>query len=536
MFRMRRKTIAAGSCTLGLVLAWAAGSAQPSASARMAGPPLSAYNFRDLPVDSPLTRIGQRAQTGCEAIQPLRKGVVQTAELVPAEGATPEHCLVAGTLPTDIGFAVRLPLAWNGRLYMSGNGGFAGHDPVTMFPVGTNGALARGFMTVREDTGHKDNYTDSAWFYEDRTKVINHAYLAQHEAVTYAKELARAFYGARPKFSYWDGCSTGGREGVMAATRYPEDFDGIFAGAPTLVWSAIMLKGAWNERQLNGSGLTAAKFATVFKSVMNQCDGLDGVKDGLISDPRVCHVDIGEIPSCASGEDAGSCLTPMQKDRLVKLYAGPPKEAGVPKWLWLYPGFESPESATPFVLGPGGQPGALGGMADTWMRHVAFPGESFDWRRSFDFRHAPPRLRRFDDLLDPAPNLDAFARRGGKMITWWGLADTALNPQMGIDYYDQVAARMGMKRLQSFYRLYLIPGVGHCWGGYGPSAIDPMSPLIKWVERGEAPGRLPARSADGKYNRAYCAYPARTVYKGSGDPENPANYECRTGQQGSGEP
>lgn len=527
-----------GSGMLSMALAAVAassGAAQsPSPVKQMAGPPLSAYNFRDLEPDSALTRADRQPLIDCNAILPAREGVVQVVKPVAADGDVPAHCLVSGTLPTDIGFAVRLPLKWNGRLYMSGNGGFAGHDPVTMFPVGTNGALARGYLTVREDTGHKDNFTDSAWFYADQTRTLNHAYRAQHEAVTYAKELAAAFYGDGPKYSYWDGCSTGGREGVMAATRYPEDFDGIFAGAPTLDWSSIMLKGAWTQRQLDGAGMTAAKFTTLFRSVMDQCDGLDGVKDGLISDPRICHVDMNKVPACAPGQDSDGCLTSTQKERMANLYAGPPKVAGVPAWLYLYPGFESPESATPFVLGPGGQPPALGGMADTWMRHVAFPDENFDWKKSFDFQRDPPRLRRVDDVMNPAPDLDAFARRGGKMITWWGLADSALNPQMGIDYYDRVGARMGEKRLQSFYRLYLIPGVGHCWGGYGPSAIDPMTPLIKWVERGEAPGRLPARSVEGRYNRAYCAYPAQTVYKGSGDIEDPANYQCRPGKRGFG--
>ena len=493
-YRTAAKAISLG---LGIALTVStSGSAQRTTAApQRAAAPLSAYIFRDLPSDSPLTRIERQAQIDCGDLHPVRPGVTQTATLVPMTAEAPEHCLVTGTLPTDIGFAIRLPLAWNGRLYMSGNGGYAGHDPVTMFPVGTNRALSRGFMTVREDTGHKDNSSDSGWFYDDRTKVINHGYRAQHEAVIYAKAIAKAFYGAGPKFSYWDGCSTGGREGVMAANRYPEDFDGIFAGAPTLVWSAIMLKGAWNHRQLDGIGMSSAKFKTVFDSVMNQCDGLDGVKDGLIADPRICHVDMAKVPSCAPGRDGDSCLTPLQKNRMSKVYAGPPKVAGVPTWLSLLPGFEHPSAAT-FVQGPGSQPGALSGMADTWMRHVAFPGQNFDWKRSFDFQRDPPRMRRFDNILNPAPNLDAFARRGGKMITWWGWADSALNPQMGIDYYDRVTAKMGLTRTQSFYRLFLIPGVGHCFGGYGPAAIDPLTPLMRWVELNEMPQRLPARTDD----------------------------------------
>jgi len=534
MIGLRSKAAITGTCrfAIGLACAAAASNAESSAAPkRLAGPPLSAYNFRDLPVDSPLTRIDRQAQISCEALRPVREGAVQTAKLIPADGDTPAHCLVAGTLPTEIGFAVRLPLAWNGRLYMSGNGGYAGHDPVTMFPVGTNGALARGFMTVREDTGHKDT-RDPGLFFRNHTKVVNLAHLAQHETVVYAKELARAFYGAGPKFSYWDGCSQGGREGVMAASRYPEDFNGIFAGAPTLNWSAIMLKGAWNQQQLEGSGMTAGKFTTLFNSVMDQCDALDGAKDGLIDDPRACHVDLAKVPGCAPGQDADSCLTPLQKDRMRKLYAGPPKVPGVPKWLSQFPGFENPASAAPFILGPGGQPGILGAMADSWMRNVAFPDESADWKRSFDFERDQPGTRRFDDLLNPAPNLDAFARRGGKMITWWGLSDTALNPQMGMDYYDRLGRRMGMKRLQSFYRMYFIPGVAHCWGGYGPSAIDAMTPLMKWVEQGQAPQRLPAKSEDDKYNRAYCAYPARTAHKGTGNPEDPNNYECRSARAG----
>ncbi|MDP3491592.1 MAG: tannase/feruloyl esterase family alpha/beta hydrolase [Hyphomonadaceae bacterium] len=485
--------------------------------------------FADLPADSTLLQADRKAQRPCDGMAPLATGVVQTVRLVPAAGGVPEHCRVEGTLPTGIGFLVKLPVSWNGRLYMSGNGGYAGEDlDAQYYRASVDRALSRGFLTVRTDTGHRAATEPAATFAADRTKLVNHGYLAVHATVTYAKQVAEAYYGARPRYSYWDGCSTGGRQGVMSANRYPEDFDGISAAAPTLDWSSIMLKGAWNERALAGSGLTRGKWETLFAGVMRQCDGLDGLKDGLIGDPRQCRVDLGKVRTCAAGETADTCLTPLQKERIAKIYAGPPKVAGVPAWLNQWPGAENPKTLERFVLAPPGQPNLLAAFAQSWMVWIAFKDPAYDWTR-FDFNRDPPQMRVENEIWNPDPDLARFKARGGKMITWWGTSDTALNPQMGLNFYDQLVSRDGLSATQDYYRFFLVPGVGHCSGGYGPDVVDPLTPLVKWVEEGAPPVRLPARSADGRYNRAYCPYPATTRYLGKGDPENPASYRCSPG-------
>lgn len=486
--------------------------------------------FDQLPAGSSLSQASHQAKVSCAQLGPVVPGVKQTVREVAASGAIPAHCVVEGDLPTGIGFMVKLPLAWNGRLYMSGNGGYAGEDPdVERYRAGTDRALAHGFMTVRTDTGHRASAKPLASFAANRTSLVNHTYLAVHKSVQYAKQLAKAYYGDLPRYSYWDGCSTGGRQGVMSASRYPADFDGISAAAPTLDWSSIMVKGAWNDRALTGANLTTAKWQTLFASVMKQCDMLDGVKDGLIGDPRACHVDFAQVPTCSEGQDDDGCLTPLQKQRVAMIYAGPPKVAGVPAWLQQLPGVESPLTLASFVLpAVPGQSNVLSAYAESWMKWIAFKNPDYDWK-TFDFTRDPPQMRIENDLYNPRPDLKQFHKRGGRMITWWGWGDTALNPQMGIDFYKKVVAGSSLADTQSFYRMFFIPGVSHCKGGYGPDVIDSLTPLIDWVEHGKAPERLKARSADDKYHRSYCAFPARTVYNGRGDVEDPKNWHCAPG-------
>jgi len=447
-----------------------------------------------------------------------------------AMDGVPEHCRVDGVIPKEIGFQLNLPLAWNGRLYMYGNGGYAGEDvEAPNERLSRNTALANGFATARTDTGHLAAKEPLATFAVDPDKVVDHGYRAVHETVQLAKTLAASFYGSRPSFSYWDGCSTGGRQGVMAAQRYPGDFNGIVAMAPTLDWTSIMIKGLWNQSALEGTGLTIPKMQTAFQAVTEKCDALDGVRDGLIDDPRQCKIDpVRDFPRCGEVDHGAGCLTDRQAQAIQRIYDGPTDSSGKPLFVAQVPGSKDASTIGPFVLTQDGTPNRLTAFAESWMKYLAFKDPNYD-PKTFNFDTDPQKIRTVDEIFNPTTDLAAFKAAGGKMITAWGWADNALNPQMGLRYYDEVRSRLGATETESFYRFFLIPGVAHCRGGYGPSEIDALTAVINWTEKGIASDRLPARLSVGgrvKYQRSYCAYPRVTRYNGSGDTEDPGNSSC----------
>ena len=461
----------------------------------------------------------------------LADGVrVASATLVPAADGIPEHCRINGTIPGEIGFQINLPSAWNGRLYMYGNGGYAGEDPEAPLEQKSRAtALAHGFATARTDTGHLAAKEPLGTFAVNPDKVVDHGYRAVHETVTLAKNLVEKFYGSAPRFSYWDGCSTGGRQGVMSAQRNPTDFNGIVAAAPTLRWTDIMMKGLWNQKAIDHGKLTPAKMQTVFKAVTAKCDAADGKTDGLVDDPRQCKFNPAtDIKRWDAGSENDQCVTGVQVEALQQIYDGPTDSKGNKLFVGQVPGSEDQSTQAPFMFMPDGTPNALTRYADSWMKYLAFKDPNYN-SKSFDFDKDPQRIRKIDEVFNPTSDLAAFRDAGGKMITFWGWADNALNPQMGTNYYDEVVQKFGLPGAQSFYRFYLVPGFAHCRGGYGPNEVDALSVVIDWVEGGIAPERLPAQQTkDGaiKFRRAYCAYPQATRFKGSGDTEDPKNYVC----------
>lgn len=458
-------------------------------------------------------------------------GVVLSARLIAAAAGTPEHCRITGTIPAEIGFEINLPTQWNGRLWMYGNGGFAGEDANAPREVDSrNAGLSKGFATARTDTGHLDAKEPLASFaYNRQDKLIDHGYRAVHETIMLAKTLVGEYYARGPSYSYWDGCSTGGRQGMMSASRYPEDFDGIMAGAPTLRWSDVMMKGLANDQALRAAPtLTPAKLGTVFKAMLAKCDAKDGVTDGLISNPPACDFDAKQdLPRC-TGAVTDSCFTDAETTALQRLREGPRIKGQT--YFPQYPGVEEPSAAIPWIFWPGGASSTvLTLFGESYMKYFAFETQnpSYDWS-TFNFDTDPDRMTRINSILNPEPELAAFKARNGKILSYWGWADAALNPIMGTDYYRAVSAKLGLAQTQSFYRMFFIPGVAHCSGGYGPHQIDAMTPLIEWVEGGKAPERLPAKLVTAgvtKYNRSYCPYPQSTVHIG-GDTESPANWRC----------
>ncbi len=290
-----------------------------------------------------------------------------------------------------------------------------------------------------------------------------------------------------------------------------------------------MMKGLSNQLALDAvPTLTQEKLGNVFKAVLARCDAKDGAVDGLLADPRSCDFDAKrDLPKCTGAVDA-NCFTEAETDALAKIRNGPVIKGK--SYFPQYPGMEEASTATRWIINADGSANALSVFSESYMKNLFFLPQQdagYDWKK-FDFNRDPDRAATINDLWNPKPTLDAFKARKGKILTYWGLADAALNPVMGMDYYDEIVRQMGLQQAQSFYRMFFVPGVSHCSGGYGPDQIDAMTPLIEWVESGKTPERLGAQKRVGntlKYNRAICAYPQATVYQG-GDPEQPRNYAC----------
>jgi feruloyl esterase len=473
---------------------------------------------------------------------------IESATLVAAANNIPEHCDVRGVIAPEAKFAVKLPTNWNNRFYMVGGGGYAGNLSLPQM----NAGLQQGYATATTDTGHDSQKEPLGTFAERRAdnphadrKKIDYAYLAVHNTALLAKQFINAYYGSAPKYSYWVGCSTGGRQGLMEAQRYPEDFDGYVIGAPVLKVSGENMRGIWNAQAVaQGAGaLSHDKMPLIADAVYKKCDGADGAADGLINDPRKCNFDpLKDLPKCAGDTDGKDCFTMAQLQGLAKVYGGVRDSKG----KLLYPG--QPPGAEIAAPGRGGQVvsawvGSIGGdggagaaFGETAMRFMAFEpqrGKTWTWKQ-FDFDKDPPQLAAFSRMIDATdPDLSKLKKRGGKIIHYHGWADALVNPQPSVDYYESVRKKLGAKQTSEFYKLYLIPGMFHCRGGVGCDEADWFSPLVEWVEKGTAPNVI-----DGKrmvnntpvMTRPHCPYPQVARYAGSGDVNRAESFRCVASQ------
>ncbi|MEK7831426.1 MAG: tannase/feruloyl esterase family alpha/beta hydrolase, partial [Acidobacteriota bacterium] len=427
---------------------------------------------------------------------------IESATLVAATSQAPEHCDVRGVIAPEAKFAVKLPTNWNNRFYMVGGGGYAGNLSLPQM----NAGLQKGYATATTDTGHDSRKEPLGTFAERRAdnpnsdrKKLDYAYLAVHNTAVLAKQIINAYYGSAPKYSYWVGCSTGGRQGLMEAQRFPEDFDGYVIGAPVLKVSGENMRGIWNAQAVStGAGaLSHDKMPLIADAVYKKCDETDGVKDGLIADPRKCNFDpLKDLPKCANDAGGKDCFTTAQLQGLRKVYGGVRNSKG----KLLYPG--QPVGAEIAAPGMGGQTrsgwiGSIGGdggagaaYGETAMRFLAFePQRGKDWSwKQFNFDADPPQMAAFSKVIDATnPDLSRLKKRGGKIIHYHGWADALVNPQMSVDYYESVTKKMGAQQTQQFYKLYMIPGMFHCRGGVGCDEADWFTPLTEWVEKGVAP-------------------------------------------------
>ncbi len=473
-----------------------------------------------------------RPAVSCDALGrlDLPDVIAIRSRTIPAEGDVPRHCRVDGTIAPEITFQVNLPDAWNGRYYMVGNGGPAGQHPDTQ-AAGRAQALAHGFAMGATDTGHDGRSEPGYTFGMDRQKAIDYAFRAVHVTAVTAKAVAHAYYETPVRHAYWNSCSNGGRQGLLEAQRYPDDFDGIIANAPWVDQTGFALGAIWNQQAVADVGLTAGKLAVLHEAVLNKCDAIDGLRDGLIDDPRLCEIDVSrDAPMCAAGTNDDSCLTPNQANAVQKVYDGPRNSYGERLMSGFMPGSESSWMGLVVPPAPDAVPGDFG-LAQGIMQYLVFQPPRPDWDfRDFDFDLDPELLDWWSRLADATDiDLREFRANGGKLIMTYGWSDQVLQPQMGVDYYEEAVTANGTDG-EDFMRLFMLPGMTHCAGGQGPDQHDPMTAIVDWVEAGQAPEVMIARKyQDGELarSRPLCPYPEVARYDGTGSIDDAANFTCQ---------
>ena len=448
-------------------------------------------------------------------------------------------CLVtAVTSHPPMGDKVRIWIAipmsnWNGRFLGNGGGGFSGGSAGSV-----NGPAAAGYAAGATDTGHEGGSGSFALDGNGRLdwqSIRNNAHVGIHEMTVTGKALTQAAYGVAPRYSYFNGCSTGGRQGLSEVQRYPQDYNGVVSGAPAINWNRFHVQHAWGPVVMNAADNPVApcKLAAATAAAIASCDTIDGVKDGVIEDPKRCSYD----PKALIGTSAGECgvLTEGDANVIRRLWEGPRRQDGT--FLW-------------YGLPRGADLNALWTSRGNPLRPVPF-GISMDWFRYFLTQDpkfdgnslTPASFERFWDQSveqygavfgTDNPDLTAFRDRGGKAIVWHGWADQLISAEGTVDYYGRVQQQMGgPRRTNEFIRLYMAPGVAHCGGGAGPAPTGQLEALMAWVEEGKAPEMLrasrPAQGANPARTRPVCAYPLVAKYKGSGSTDDAANFSCSSG-------
>jgi feruloyl esterase len=431
-----------------------------------------------------------------------------------AFAALPAFCRVAVLAAPTPGSAIRLEVwmpaaGWNGKLQVVGNGGFAG---TISYPAMAT-ALAAGYAAASTDTGHTGPAANT---FATEDALVDFAHRAIHETAVAAKRMVDRFYSTPLRASYFNGCSTGGRQAVTAAQRYPDDFDGIIAGAPAFHTSRQAFGQIWNAQAMAGAGFTREQLQLVHDAVLESCDGLDGVVDGVIENPLACRFDPSRL-ACGSGRD-GACLSPEQVEAVRGIHAGASNpRTGEPIYTGLEPGSELGWSATPV------------GYAVDYFRYLVFDDPSWN-PATLDFDShlaltATPRARLFDAA---ETDLGPFVRRGGRLLLYQGWAEPGIPPRALVHYHERILR--DTPGAAEAVRLFMVPGMGHCGGGAGTSTFDMVAALDRWVESGEPPDRVPAsRVRDGQVDRTrpLCAWPATAVYTGTGSTDDERHFVCR---------
>lgn len=448
----------------------------------------------------------------------------------------PAFCRVAATIkPTtdsDIKIEVWMPASgWNGKFQGVGNAGWSGF--ISYSPLGSrrpslSGALARGYAAASTDTGHQGPVDNASFAFGHPEKVIDYGYRAVHEMTVKAKAIIAAFYGDGPKQSYWNGCSSGGRQGLMEAQRFPGDYSGIIAGAPANNWTRLQAGTVWSGQALHqnaNSAVSKDQYVLLHKSVLAACDARDGVTDGVLENPASCSFD-PSVLQC-QGADNSDCLTPAQVEVAREIYAG----AVNPRTgQQIFPGLPRGSELGWYAQTPGGR--GFFSIAETYFQNVVYQDPKWDFR-NLNFDADIARIDKLDNgtLTATNPNLKDFVARGGKLIIYHGWIDAVIAPQNSVEYYKSVLTTTGAAagKLENSVRLFMVPGMDLCSGGNGPNEFDMLSVLEQWVEQGKAPDRIVAsHRTDGKVDRTrpLCPYPQAARYTGSGSTDDAANFVC----------
>jgi Tannase and feruloyl esterase len=505
------------------------------------------------------------AAQSCESLAKLqlpnttitRAESVAPGSFTPPQGKAipnvPAICRVAGVIKpssdSDIQFEVWMPASgWNGKFQGVGNGGFAGAISYGQMAA----EVTHNYATASTDTGHQAGQSmapDAAWALHHPEKIADFGYRAIHETAVNAKAIMRAFYGGVPKRSYFSSCSNGGRQALMEAQRYPEDYDGIIAGAPANYWTHLLANAAWDLLALMGdkdSYIPAKKLPAIQAAALAACDALDGVKDGVIEDPARCHYDPGVL--LCKGPETDSCLTAPQITALKKLYAGGRTTNGKQIFPGYAPGGEGESGGWgPWITGPAPEKSLMFYFGTQYFKDMVFDNPAWDFHTfnvDRDTQTADERTARNLNATDP--DLSRFRAHGGKLILYHGWSDAAIAAPNTINYYQSVVSKMGSGETAGFVRLFMVPGMQHCGGGSGPNSFGQFGPamgdadhdveaaLERWVEQGTAPERIIATkhkndqdpTSDVVRTRPLCMYPAEARYKGSGSTDDAANFSC----------
>ncbi|MBN1568105.1 MAG: tannase/feruloyl esterase family alpha/beta hydrolase [Acidobacteria bacterium] len=457
-------------------------------------------------------------------LPPRTPGVFGTP---PGLKVTAAFCRVIGFIEpvknSHINFEVWLPPAekWNNRYFAVGNPAFEGAIKYQGLAV----ALEKGYATASTDTGHQD--PGHKWGMGHPERLIDWTHRAVHETTVAAKQLIRAFYGRPARYSYWDSCHNGGRQGLTEAQLYPEDFDGIVSGDPAYYLTRLQAGSEYLSWVALKDGTDApayippAKYAALHRAVLAACDAIDGVKDDAIEDPTRCSFDPASIQ--CRGADNASCLTPPQVETARRLYAGAKFADGTQ----IYSGFEPGSELVWGAMIAGPEPLFIN---NDFFRYIAFENPEWDYG-SFD---VDPDTRRIEARLGPIidntqTDLSAFKARGGKLIMYQAWNETWVPPRTATTYYNSVVKTMGGESgTKDFFRLFMVPDFGMCPGGFS-GTFDSLGAVQKWVEQGIAPDQIKANYADrGRIykTRPVCPYPQVAIYKGSGDTNDAANFTC----------
>jgi pimeloyl-ACP methyl ester carboxylesterase len=443
------------------------------------------------------------APVACESLASLSltNATITTAQEIPAGEYTPSagglqanlptFCRVALTVPPQIRIEIWLPKdTWNGRYRGEGGGGYAGQISYAGLAAG----VRAGYATASTDTGHPAAVGGSFALNPDGTLnvplIVDFAERSLRELAISAKAIINAYYLRKPAYSYWNGCSTGGRQGLVAAQRFPEEYDGLVIGAPAINWDRFIPSELWPQIVMNqtaGRPISSEKLNAATQAVFAACDANDGVEDGIINDPRKCNYDPAAL-TCKTGEETATCLSAQEVAAIRKIWDGPSTPSGQRLWFGL-------ERGTPLTFLAGSNPFPI---ALSHLRYWIHQDAKFDWRAlteadfEGDFKASQ---KKFHDVIGTDdPKLEAFRKRSGKMIIWHGEADPLIFPRGTLNYFDRVlSANGGAVRVKEFARLYMAPGVGHCAGGDGPNPVGLFDAVVDWVEKGVAyvPTRRP---------------------------------------------